>query len=79
MINQTDIQALVNKANEQRRQAYENQAVGLIAAIQGQLDWVKSQNDGARRQAETNIASYRAQLAALVPPTPITVDLIMGN
>lgn len=74
-----NIQALVDKANAQRQQAYENQAIGYILAIQSQLDWVGSQNDWARRQAHNNIAACQERLAALTPPKPITVDDILGN
>jgi hypothetical protein len=72
-----NIQALVDKANAQRQQAYENQAIGLLVAIQSQLDWVKNQAMNCRQQAEANIANYRKQLADLRPPTPITVDEIL--
>ncbi len=86
----TNIQMLVEKANEQRKAAAEAQAINLINQIQAQHDWLKQVNGRleqntayARKQneehAERNIQACREQLKNLLELTPIEANDILGR
>jgi len=74
-----EIQRLVDAANEQRRKNCEQQAIGLITAIQQQLDYRDTQTQALRVQCDANIASMRKQLENLPIFRPITAEDILGE